>query len=246
MRGTLAVAAALLVSVAPLRAQAPAEEVPRDLVVRQLSFEGNKALDNATLAAAIVTTNSSWFARAFLIRLLGLGEKRFFNEEEFRRDVVRLQVLYRRSGFPNADIDTTLRREPRDVYITFHIQEGEPITVRSLEMLGVDSLPDVAAAGHQARPPPAGGGPVQSLPDAGLGRLDHPTAQGPGIPRCPGLHRVRGGSAGADRQGGSRGAPRQARGHRRRSRGRDRTGWSPRWCAISSSHGRGAAIRRRS
>ena len=141
MRGTLAVAAALLFYLPALRAQAPVIGDQRELVIRQLSFKGNSAIDNTTLAAAIVTTNSSWFARAFPFRSLGLGEKRFFSEEEFRRDVVRLEVLYRRSGFPNAQIDTTVRREPRDVYITFRIQEGEPIKVRSLEMLGVDSLP---------------------------------------------------------------------------------------------------------
>jgi outer membrane protein assembly complex protein YaeT len=141
MRGTLAVAAALLLYLPTLWAQSPAIEDQRDLVIRELSWKGNKALDNTTLAAAIVTTNSSWFARAFPFRMLGLGEKRTFNEEEFRRDVVRLEVLYRRSGFPNAQIDTTVRREPRDVYITFQIQEGEPIKVESLEMLGVDSLP---------------------------------------------------------------------------------------------------------
>jgi outer membrane protein insertion porin family len=142
MRGTLAVAAALLFYLPALRAQAPVTGDQRELVIRQLSFKGNSAIDNTTLAAAIVTTNSSWFARAFPFRSLGLGEKRFFREEEFRRDVVRLEVLYRRSGFPNAQIDTTVRREPRDVYITFRIEEGEPIKVRSLEMLGVDSLPD--------------------------------------------------------------------------------------------------------
>ena len=65
-------------------------------------------------AAAISTTNSSWFARAFLIRSLGLGEKRTFDEQEFKRDVVRLVVLYRRSGYPQVQIDTLVRREPRE------------------------------------------------------------------------------------------------------------------------------------
>ena len=88
--------------------------------------------------------------------------------------MVRLQVLYRRSGFPNAEIDTTLRRTPRDVYITFRIQEGEPITVTPLEMLGVDSLPDWLQRVVKRGPPPAGGGPVQSLPDAGLGATRSP------------------------------------------------------------------------
>ena len=55
--------------------------------------------------------------------------------------MIRLHVLYRRSGFPNAEVDTTVRREPENVYITFRIQEGEPMVVASLEVTGLDSLP---------------------------------------------------------------------------------------------------------
>ena len=110
-------------------------------VVRKLSFEGNRALTDETLATAIATTNSSWFASGFL-RWLGLGAKRYFDEQEFRRDVVRLSVLYRRSGYPDAVIDTLVRRTPQDVYITFNIQEGAPILVTSLTISGLDSLRD--------------------------------------------------------------------------------------------------------
>jgi outer membrane protein insertion porin family len=110
-------------------------------VVRKLSFEGNRALTDETLAAAIATTNSSWFASGFL-RWLGLGAKRYFDEQEFRRDVVRLSVLYRRSGYPDAVIDTLVRRTPQDVYITFNIQEGAPILVTTLTISGLDSLRD--------------------------------------------------------------------------------------------------------
>jgi outer membrane protein assembly factor BamA len=119
-----------------------AQQQQTQLIVRQLKFEGNKAIPDDVLATAIATTNSSWFARAFFFRSLGfLGAKRYFDEQEFRRDVVRLQVLYRRSGFPDAVIDTLVRREPRDVYITFGIREGEPIVVTSLSIVGLDSLP---------------------------------------------------------------------------------------------------------
>ena len=55
MRGTLAVAAALLLCPPTLRAQSPVTDDQRELVIRELSFRGNKALDNTTLAAAIVT-----------------------------------------------------------------------------------------------------------------------------------------------------------------------------------------------
>jgi outer membrane protein insertion porin family len=125
-----------------LRAVTLGAQEPEDLVVRKLDFQGNRAIPDEVLASAISTTNSSWFARAFAVRLLGLGEKRYFDEQEFRRDVVRLEVLYRRSGYPSVAIDTAVRREPRDIYVTFRIQEGAPILVRSLQILGVDTLRD--------------------------------------------------------------------------------------------------------
>ncbi|HLZ44110.1 MAG TPA: BamA/TamA family outer membrane protein [Gemmatimonadales bacterium] len=120
----------------------PAQEQER--VVRSLSFVGNKALDDYTLESAIATTKSSWWARFPLVRWLGLGEKRYFSEVEFRRDVVRLILLYRQSGYMNAVVDTSVQRTARDVYITFQIHEGDPVRVAQLEIHGVDSIFNVA------------------------------------------------------------------------------------------------------
>src|SRR5262245_51832810 len=110
-------------------------------VVRQLDFVGNRSIEDEVLRAAIVTTASSWFARAPVVRWIGLGEKRYYDEEEFRRDVIRLHVLYRRSGFPNAVVDTVVRHEPQNVFITFRITEGEPMVTAEVRVTGMDSLP---------------------------------------------------------------------------------------------------------
>jgi len=112
-------------------------------VVRGLSFEGNHALDDYTLSTAIATTNSSVFATSPFLRWLGLGEKRSFNELEFRRDVIRLLLLYRQSGYMNAVVDTLVRREGRDVYVKFRIYEGDPVRLAALDILGLDSIFDV-------------------------------------------------------------------------------------------------------
>lgn len=139
MRAAVASVCALL---SPLLLAMTLQAQEPERVVRDLVFEGNRAIPDEVLAAAISTTRSSWFARNFLVRWLGLGEKRFFDEEEFRRDVIRLHVLYRRSGFPNAKVDTTVKREPENVYATFQIEEGEPMLVAGLQITGLDSLPD--------------------------------------------------------------------------------------------------------
>lgn len=111
------------------------------LVVRQLAFEGNSALTDLELAAAIATTKSSGFATTPIIRLLGLGEKRRFDEQEFRVDVERLRLYYRLNGYLEVQVDTLVRRTAEDVYITFRILEGEPVRVRTLEITGLDSVP---------------------------------------------------------------------------------------------------------
>lgn len=111
------------------------------VVVRGLSFEGNHAIDDYTLSIAIGTTNSSWFARSGLVRWLGLGEKRLFDPVEFRRDVLRLTLFYRQSGYMDVVVDTAVRRGRNDVHLTFKIREGPPIEVTRMTVTGIDSLP---------------------------------------------------------------------------------------------------------
>ena len=107
-------------------------------------FEGNRSHDNLTLESVIATTKSGWWARFSLVRWIGLGEKRYFSEIEFRRDVVRLILFYRQSGYMNAVVDTLVHRTPRDVYVRFRIHEGEPVRVKRLEVLGVDGILNIA------------------------------------------------------------------------------------------------------
>lgn len=116
----------------------------RDRVVRALRFEGNQALDDVTLASVIATTNSNWWATSSLVRWIGLGEKRYFSEVEFRRDVVRLILFYRQSGYMNAVVDTTVQRTRRDAYITFRIHEGDPVRVTRLDLTGLEGILNVS------------------------------------------------------------------------------------------------------
>jgi len=135
LAGALAVAAAV-----PTRAVA--QDTLR--VIRSLKFTGNKLIDKTTLSAAIGTTNSSWFARNAAVRWIGLGEKRYLDETEFRRDVLRLILLYRQSGFLEVKVDTLVLRDPKYAWITFKITEGPPVVVTSFTVTGLDSLPQPA------------------------------------------------------------------------------------------------------
>jgi outer membrane protein insertion porin family len=117
-----------------------AQETPPSLVVLGLKFQGNKNIPASVLAAGISTTNSGWFARFPLFKWLGLGEKRYFNEREFVADVLRIQAIYKYSGFLEVEVDTAVRRSTESVKVTFRITEGPPIVVTELHVKGIDSV----------------------------------------------------------------------------------------------------------
>jgi outer membrane protein assembly factor BamA len=99
------------------------------LVVRSLKFRGNHSFEYIILAAAISTTTSSWFVTTPVVRWLGLGEKRRLNERQLRTDVERLRLFYRARGYLEVQVDTSVVRTPTDAYVTFIIQEGEPVLI---------------------------------------------------------------------------------------------------------------------
>ena len=54
-----------------------------------------------------------------------------------------MQALYFQSGFFEAVVDTIVERSNGDVRITFSIDEGRPVILTELTVLGVDSILDV-------------------------------------------------------------------------------------------------------
>lgn len=128
-------------SAGPVLAQVPEEE--HRPMVTGVRFDGNRAIEDIVLAASIATTSSAWSRHAFLVGDLGFGERREFDETEFRRDVVRIQLLYRQHGFYEARVDTVVRRDGGNVSVTFRIEEGPPVLVDSVSVVGLDTLLDV-------------------------------------------------------------------------------------------------------
>ena len=109
-------------------------------VVRKVTLQGNHAIDDKLLRASIATRQAPMLYRLALTRWLGLAEAPQFDAMEFRRDVLRLQALYGVHGFPNAVVDTAVRRRGDDLDITFRIAEGDPIVVDSVQLVGLDTL----------------------------------------------------------------------------------------------------------
>lgn len=117
---------------APMRAQLT------PVVVHSVRFEGNHAIDPDVLAASIITTQSSFFVRHF--GWLHLGEKEYFNQADFERDSARLIVLYKRSGYPDVKIRTSLSRSTDAVDVTFRITQGAPVILKHFDIYGLDSV----------------------------------------------------------------------------------------------------------
>jgi len=116
------------------------DSLPARLQVTGLAFEGNHAIDDYTLGISIATSNSSWWARWPVVSWLGLGERRYFDEREFRRDVARLQLLYSQSGFLEARIDTVIQRDSASVKLRVLIEEGPPVRITRLSIAGVEGI----------------------------------------------------------------------------------------------------------
>lgn len=112
-----------------------------DREVRALRFEGNRAYTAAALAATVATTPSSFAG------LPVVGERRCLDPVEFARDVRRVETLYRRRGFPDVQVDTTVATvKPGVIEITFRIREGEPMRVTAFALRGVDGAPELRTA----------------------------------------------------------------------------------------------------
>ena len=132
---------ALLLAAAPaLRAQETRCD-PGDTEVRRLTFSGNVAFNDATLAAGIVTTPSSWARRAFRF----FGTRRCLDRAQFPADVTRLRIWYRNHGFTDVVVDTVVTQlAPRRIAVHFDIVEGTPVLVDSVIVTGVEHVPERA------------------------------------------------------------------------------------------------------
>ncbi len=134
------VASVLAGAVRPAHAQ-EVECDPHDKEVRSLSFEGNRTFTDDELATRVLTTPSSFTRRYFRI----IGARRCYPNVGLGPDVAALTTLYRNNGFYQATVDTVVTPvTPTSVKVTFRITEGEPLHVDSLEITGLDSVPDPA------------------------------------------------------------------------------------------------------
>jgi outer membrane protein insertion porin family/translocation and assembly module TamA len=137
LRRVALTAALLVVAPAWLHAQSTECE-PGEREVRSLDFRGNSVFRASDLALRVATTSSDFARRNFRV----VGAKRCLDNDELRLDVGRLRIFYRRHGYYNTKVDTSVAPATDGyggVKVAFLINEGEPVRIDTLRITGLDS-----------------------------------------------------------------------------------------------------------
>src|SRR5262245_36522064 len=103
--------------------------------VRRLTFNGVKEVDEGRLRNALATRRSS---------TIPWGRKYYFDRSRFDADLKRIQAFYADRGFPDARVvgfDVKLNDKQDQVDITVNIEEGEPVRVAAIDLVGFDVIP---------------------------------------------------------------------------------------------------------
>lgn len=113
--------------------------------VAELRFTGVKQVSTKELRNALGTKQSGCKALIYKflcapgLRWRQIYERNLLDDDEFKRDVVRLLVFYFRRGFRDATVDTTVTKlRDNKVRITMAVTEGPPTVVERVTVEGID------------------------------------------------------------------------------------------------------------
>ena len=143
-------AGALLLCPPSLAAQRKSDEMERPLV-KKVRMRGVKSVDEDELRQSIATRGSG--CRSILVSFLcaindwdAVYDHQYLDEQEFRKDVLRIKIFYWKRGFRETAVDTSvIPRKASKVRVTFKVTEGPPTLVERVEVMRpVTLLPDRA------------------------------------------------------------------------------------------------------
>ena len=124
--------AALLVSLLTLSACATGEKRD-DPQVHSLRLEGAHKVSQKDLKKKILTTQNSW---------IPFSRKQYFDEDEWKTDLRRIQRYYRARGFYQGKVlENSVTPHGKQVDVVAKVEEGQPTVVTSLNIHGLDDLP---------------------------------------------------------------------------------------------------------
>jgi len=105
------------------------------VTVHRLTFKGVKSVDEGRLKSSLATKQSS---------IIPWGRKYYFDRSRFDADLKRIQAFFADRGYPDARVtgfDVKLNDKQDKVDITVTIEEGEPVTVTAIDLVGFDVIP---------------------------------------------------------------------------------------------------------
>lgn len=130
---------ALLLPVAGLsQNQKKVPDVPE---VVDVKLRGVENVDQEELIESIYTDESHCKSLVFklicpLSKAKYFYERKYLNHDELKRDVLRIKVFYWKRGYREAQVDTIVTPRGRNkVAVLFHVTEGKPTIVSSLEVV---------------------------------------------------------------------------------------------------------------
>lgn len=114
--------------------------------VTEVDFQGNFSVPGGSLSAAIVTRSTE--CRSFILKPFCIWGAdfalipAFLRIRELADDLARVQIFYYQRGFREVQVDTVVTRDPDQgtAKVVFQIQEGRPILVDTLRVVGLDDL----------------------------------------------------------------------------------------------------------
>ena len=108
--------------------------------VRALEFTGVRMVSRGDLVRSIATSESMCKSILFqpfcwVSRSPTFWDRKYLDQDEFRRDVLRVLVFYWKRGYREATVDTAVTRLPGgQVRVLFAVREGPPTVIASLRV----------------------------------------------------------------------------------------------------------------
>lgn len=99
--------------------------------VRKITFLGAKHLSETELKSKMMTQEGGFFSA-----MSGSGQ---YKQEAFDRDVQIVRFMYYNQGYVQAKVDrpqVTVTPDKKNIYITFHVEEGEQYSVGDVDFAG--------------------------------------------------------------------------------------------------------------
>jgi translocation and assembly module TamA len=120
---------------------ATAKPSPDALRVDALELDGMKALKESDVTERIVTSATPWWSRWFPF----LGGAEWFDVNTWQADLRRITRVYEARGYYQARVleDVVTETGTGAVRLRVKVKEGEPATLRAVELRGVSLLGDV-------------------------------------------------------------------------------------------------------